>query len=156
MPSTNHLVTEPADKVLLIERIFDAPRHLVFKAWTEPEHLMRWWGPREYTMTHCKADLRPGGSFSYKMRSAEGVERAMQGTFREVVEPERLVWTGAWINDQGEPGHQTTVTITLADLAGKTRLTLHQAVFESTEVRDAHNNGCSSSFDCLAEYLAAA
>ncbi len=150
--------TNPAahdDRVLMIERIFDAPRDLVFKAWTEPERMIQWWGPRGYTMTSCEMDLRPGGAYLYAMRRPEGGQIRSQGVFREVDPPARLVLQGGWLDDNGQPGHQTTMTLTFDDLGGKTKLTLHQAVFESVEARDAHNNGWSSSFDCLADYLAA-
>jgi uncharacterized protein YndB with AHSA1/START domain len=156
MSASNHTISEPAERVLVIERVFDAPRHLVFKAWTEPERLMRWWGPRGFTMTYCKMDLRPGGAYRFEMRSVEGVEHRSQGNFREIVAPERLVLEGAWIDDQGKAGHETVVTLTFADLGEKTRLTLHQALFESVEARDSHNGGWSSSMECLAEYLAGA
>jgi uncharacterized protein YndB with AHSA1/START domain len=156
MASISSNVSESAERVLVIERIFDAPRHLVFKAWTEPDRLMRWWGPKGFTMTYCKMDLRPGGAYRYEMRSAEGIEHRSEGVFREIVEPERLVWDGAWVDEHGKPGHQTTVTITLADQGGKTKLTLHQALFESVTARDAHNNGWSSSFEDLESYLSAA
>jgi uncharacterized protein YndB with AHSA1/START domain len=158
MASSSGNVSESNDRVLVVERVFDAPRALVFKAWTEPERLMQWWGPKGFKMTYCKMDLRPGGAYRYEMRSADGTtSHRSQGFFREIVEPERLVLDGAWIDENENPGHQTTVTITMDDLGGgKTRMKLHQAFFESVEARDAHNNGWSSSFEDLAEYLAAA
>ena len=156
MAAANNLATEPNDRVLVIERVFDAPRALVFKAWTEPERLMKWWGPRGYAMTFCELDLRPGGAYRFHMRSPEGTDHRAHGIFREVVPPERLTMAGAWVDPTANPGHETTMTITLADLGGKTKLTLHQEVFESISARDAHNGGWTSALDCLAEYLAAA
>ena len=154
MAARSNAATESAERELVITRTFDAPRHLVFKAWTEPERLMRWWGPRGFTMTFCKMDLRPGGAYRFHMRSPEGVDHRSQGVFREVVEPARLVLTGAWVDAEGTPGHETRLTVSFADHGGKTKLTLYQAVFESVTARDAHRGGWTSALDCLAEYLA--
>lgn len=156
MNEGTNVAAETNDRVLVLTRVFDAPRALVFKAWTEPERMMQWWGPRGFTMTSCKIDLRPGGSYRYEMRSAEGTDHRAGGIFREVVPPERLVWDGAWIDANGKAGHETTITLTFAENGGKTTLTLHQAVFESVNSRDMHNTGWSSAMDCLADYLATA
>lgn len=144
---------EPADRVLVIERVFDAPSRLVFKAWTERERLMRWWGPRGFTTLSCEIDLRPGGAWRVRSRSPEGVEYAEQGVFREIVEPERLVFTHAWEDAQGKPGLETLVTVTFAEHDGKTELSFRQAIFDSVESRDGHAEGWSSAFDLLDEYL---
>ena len=76
-------------RVLVITRIFDAPPHLVFKAWTEPERLVRWWGPRGFTLTSCELDFRPGGRFRFCMRSSEGTDYRSEGVYREIVEPDQ-------------------------------------------------------------------
>ncbi len=144
----------PAQRVLVIERIFDAPRDLVFKAWTEPERMAQWTGPKGFTMTNCEMDARPGGSYRMSMRSPEGVEHRVRGVYHEIVEHERLVYTWAWVDEQGQAGPETLITVTFADAGEKTRLTLHQAVFESETARDAHRVGWDSALDCLAEYLA--
>ena len=81
---------------------------------------------------------------------------SQQGVFREIVEPERLVFTYAWVDAKGKPGHETLVTVTFAEQSGKTVLTFHQGVFESITSRDAHGEGWSSAFELLAEYLAKA
>ncbi len=141
-------------RVLVITRIFDAPPHLVFKAWTEPERLVRWWGPKGFTLPTCTMDFRPGGAYRFCMRSPEGVDHWLQGVYREIVEPERLVFTYAWVDAEGKPGHETLLTVTFEEHNGKTKLTLHQAVFESVTARDAHRGGWPSSLECLAEYLA--
>jgi len=154
MDAASNAATESADRVLTITRTFDAPRELVFKAWTEPERLMRWWGPRGFTMTSCEMDLRPGGAYRFHLRSPEGTEHRTRGVFREIIEPERLVMTRAWVDAEGKPGHETLLTLSFADQGGKTKLTLHQAIFESVTARDLHQGGWSSSLDCLAEYLA--
>ena len=156
MGAAANLVTEPADRVLKITRVFDAPRSLVFKAWTEPEHMARWWGPRGFKSTVLKNDLRPGGAYRIHMLGPDG-DHWTQGVYREVVPPERLVMVGSWADAQGNPTRpETTLTLLFEDLGGKTKLTLHNAVFESVTARDLHQGGWTSALDCLAEYLATA
>ena len=149
-------VTEPAERVLVITRVFDAPRELVWKAWTEPERVKRWWGPKGFTAPFCKIDLRVGGVFLYCMRSPEGKDYWNTGVYREIVEPERLVFTYAFEDATGKPGHETLVTVTFVEHDGKTKLTMHQAIFESVTVRDAHGRGWIETLDRLAAYLAKA
>jgi uncharacterized protein YndB with AHSA1/START domain len=143
----------PPERVLVITRVLDAPRDLVFKVWTQPDHLVRWWGPKGFTLPSCKAEFRPGGAYRYVMRSPEGTEYRLVGTFREVAAPERLVFTFAGENEDGKPGPETLVTLTFAEQGAKTKLTLHQAVFESVTARDAHGKGWSGALDCLADYV---
>jgi uncharacterized protein YndB with AHSA1/START domain len=88
------------------------------------------------------------------MRAPEGIEHWKQGVYRDVVEPERLVFTFAWEDAEGKPGHQTVVTVTFAERGDKTELTLHQAVFETVEARNSHQRGWTSSLERFAEYLA--
>lgn len=145
---------ETEERVLILSRIFDAPRSLVFKVWTQPEHLARWWGPHGYTVISYKADVQPGGTFRFGIRSPEGTEHWAHGVYREVIAPERLVFTTAWEHPDGTPKHETQVTLTFADKDDKTKLTLRQAVFESVTARDLHRGGWSSTLDLLAEYLA--
>lgn len=140
---------------LIIKRVFDAPRSLVFQAWTEREHLKRWEGaPVGYTVTTDESDIRPGGKFRVCMRSPEGVDHWLQGVYTEIVPPERLAFTHTWLRRDGTPGVETLVTITFADLGTKTELTLHQTGFDTVASRDSHNGGWNSTFDRLAEYLA--
>jgi uncharacterized protein YndB with AHSA1/START domain len=148
--------TETAERVLVIERTFEAPRSLVFKVWTDPEHLVHWYGPRGFSLPSCELDLRPGGAWRSCMLSPEGREYWVRGIFREIVAPERLVFTYAHENESGAPGHETLVTVTFEDRAGKTKLTLHQAIFESVKDCDAHRGGWNSSLDRLVEHLAKA
>ncbi len=90
------------------------------------------------------------------MRSPEGTEHRVRGVYHTIEEGERLVYTWAWVDESGKAGHETLITVTFADYGGKTRLTLHQAFFESVTARDAHRGGWTSALDCLAEYLAQA
>ena len=154
MAARNSAATEPKERELVITRVFDAPRALVFKAWIEPERLVRWWGPRGFTMPSCKMEVRPGGAYRFQMRSPEGTDHWLQGVYREVVEPERLACTWAWLDADGKPAHETLLTVTFDEEGDKTKLTLHQAVFESVTARDAHQSGWASALECLAEYLA--
>jgi uncharacterized protein YndB with AHSA1/START domain len=139
---------------LVITRIFDAPRNVVFQAWTEPGRIVHWWGPQGFVTTYCDMDIRPGGAFRVCMRSPAGAEHWKQGVYREIVEPERLVFTFAWEDADGKPGHQTLVTVSFAEEGAKTRLTLHQAVFETVARRDEHQRGWTSTLERFAEYLA--
>jgi len=143
-----------AERGLVITRIFDAPRELVFKAWTEPDRAVRWWGPQGFTTAHYEIDFRPGGSYRVCMRSPEGTEHWQCGVCRELAAPERLVFTFAWEDAQGRPGHETVVTVTFAEHGARTKLTLHQAVFETVTARDLHQGGWTSALECLADYLA--
>jgi uncharacterized protein YndB with AHSA1/START domain len=138
---------------LVISRTFDAPRSLVYKAWTQPEHMVRWMGPHTYTCLSAKLDVRPGGSFRAGIRSQDGKEHWMRGIYREVVEPEKLVFTFSW-EKEGEYGRETLVTITFGETDGKTRMTFRHAHFETAEARDDHNKGWNGCFDRLAEHLA--
>ena len=88
------------------------------------------------------------------MRSPEGTEHWKQGVYREVVEPERLVFTFAWEDAEGNPGHETVVTVTFTEHSAKTKLTLHQGVFETVTARDGHRSGWTSTLERLADYLA--
>ncbi|HEX3499244.1 MAG TPA: SRPBCC domain-containing protein [Stellaceae bacterium] len=142
------------DRTLVITRILDAPPHLVFKAWTDPAAARSWAGPRGFTATHMDGELRPGGTWRTCLRRDEdGKELWQGGVYREIVAPERLVFTFAWDDENGRPGHETLVTITFAAQGDKTRMTFRQAVFDSVGQRDGHQGGWSSAFERLAEHL---
>ena len=96
----SNAVEKPAHEVV-ITRVFDAPRRLVFDVWTKPEHVVRWWGPKGYTSPSCKIDLRPGGALLLCMRSPEGQDLWSRGTFREVVVPERIVYVDSFSDEKG-------------------------------------------------------
>ena len=145
---------ESSDRELVITRIFEAPRDVVYKVWCEPEHQAGWAGPRGFTVVSCEMDVRPGGSYRMHMRSPEGTDHHVVGVYREIFKPERIVYTWAWADAEGRPTRpETLLTVSFEDLGAQTRLTLHQAVFESVTARDMHRGGWSSSMDCFAEYL---
>jgi uncharacterized protein YndB with AHSA1/START domain len=142
-----------AERELVITRIFDAPRRLVFKAWTEPEHLAAWWGPRGFTTISGRLDVRPGGAWSRSMQAPNGSVIRKHGVYREIVAPERLVLTYITDDVVGNPGPETLVTVTFSDLGGKTRLTLHQTALQSIAARDDHRHGWTGALERFAKYL---
>lgn len=151
----DHLRTVAGE--LVITRMFDAPRDLVFECWTEPQHLQRWQGaPRGFTVTSSESEIRPGGFFRICMRSPEGVDNWLEGGYREISKPQRLVFTHVWLDANRKPGKETLVTITLAERDGKTELTLRQTGFASVESRDGHKVGWNSALDVLVDYLSEA
>jgi len=141
---------------LVITRTFDAPRELVFRMWTEPEHLARWGGPRGLTFTIIKMDVRPGGAYRFNMKEVNGADRWSQGIYREIDPPNRLVFTTGWTDAEGNPtSPHTLLTLTFEEYEGKTKLTLHQTGFESGSSRDSHRQGYLSTLERLEAYLAA-
>ena len=159
MPASNAKASaapESGEQELVITRLFDAPRELVFECWTEPEHLQHWQGaPRGFTVTSYESDIRPGGFFRICLRSPEGVDNWLEGGYREMVKPERLVFTHVWLDANRKPaGKQTLMTLTFAERDGKTELTLRQSGFTSVESRDGHKYGWSSALDVLNDYVA--
>ena len=126
-------ITTPSDTEIRIERTFDAPRGLVWEAYTEAELLPEWLGPRELTMTVDEFDFRPGGSYRFTHRDSDGNEFLFFGEFREVEEPELIVRTFAW---DGMPGKQSVERAMFEELAGdRTRLVVTSS-FDSNEDRD--------------------
>jgi uncharacterized protein YndB with AHSA1/START domain len=156
MAARTNAANAPAERELVVERVFDAPRRLVFRLWTQPEHAARWWAPQGFTTLLCQMDVRPGGTWRRRMRSPEGTVHVKRGVYREVVEPELLVFTYADEDADGRPGHETLVTVSFAEAGGKTTLTLHQAAFDTAAARDAHRGGWTSCLERFADYLVAA
>jgi uncharacterized protein YndB with AHSA1/START domain len=140
--------------VLRLSRSFAAPRDRVFRAFTAPAQLVKWWGPEGFTVPACTMDVRAGGTWQTVMRSPEGKDHIVSGVYREIIPPKRLVFTWAWEED-GARGHETLVTIELLEAPGGTRLELTHEVFESEERRERHRHGWSGCFDCLEQALAA-
>jgi uncharacterized protein YndB with AHSA1/START domain len=155
MELNDTMAKSPRELELGITWIFNAPRSLVWKAWCEPERMAQWVGPRGFTLTSCALGARPGDPFALDLRDPDGGMHRVRGVYREIVEGERLSYTWAWIDEAGTPGHETVVTVSFADLEGRTKLTLFQATFESASARAEHHGGWSSAFECLDEYLAA-
>ena len=155
MDVTTNLAAEPAQRALTLTRIFDAPRGLVFDAWTEPQHLIRWWGPRGFTTPTCEMDVQAGGKYRLRMRPPEGPEIWWHGGCGEFVRPERIVWTCSIDDADGHSiSGETLLTVTLEEQAGKTKLTLRQESFASEALQQSHNDGWNSALERLAKYLA--
>ncbi|MBD2677658.1 MULTISPECIES: SRPBCC family protein [Nostoc] len=152
-----------SERKIVITRVFNAPRELVFKAWTEPQHIAQWWGPKGFTTRVTELDLRLGGRWRYVMISPDGTEYPAKGVFREIVPPERIVTTDEF--DEGfeqvinaELPQGIVMTAIFEDVDGKTKLTL-EIVHKSASDRRKHEEmgvvaGWNSSFDCLDEFLA--
>lgn len=156
---------ETAQEELVITYVFDAPRDRVFKAWTECEQVMRWWGPRGFTTPMCEIDLRVGGVIRNCMRSPEGRDYCSRGVYHEIVEPEKLVMTDSFADEQGNVVPAThygmsidfplemLVTATFEEVDGKTKLTLRHVGIPAGPDLEGARQGWSESFDKLAEYL---
>ena len=157
---TNPLnVTAQGDREIVMTRSFDAPRTLVFDAWTKADLMRRWlWGPEECPLIHCEADPRVGGKLRLVWRvSCDGKpgETGMSGVYREIVRPERLVHSE--IFDQDWTGGEAVVTTVLVEKAGKTTMT-QTILYSSREARDAvlktpMEQGCAQSYDRLENLL---
>jgi uncharacterized protein YndB with AHSA1/START domain len=154
MNAESFTVATPTDREIVVTRVFNAPRKLVFDAWTNPKYLPHWMlGPDGWTMPVCEIDLRPGGSWHFVWRHTNGNEMEMRGTYREVLPPERLVSSESW----GPQWPETLNTLVLSETAGKTTATI-TILYPSKEARDAAlatgmKKGMALSYDRLENYL---
>jgi uncharacterized protein YndB with AHSA1/START domain len=114
-----------AEREITITRVFDAPRALVFKAWTDAKLLAQWWGPKGFTNPVCEIDPQVGGALRIHMRAPDGSIYPMKGEIRDIVAPERLAFTNIAVDEAGNHIIEGFTTVTFADEDGKTRLTLH-------------------------------
>lgn len=137
---------------LVLSRTFDAPRALVFKAWTQPEHMARWWGCDHTVKNKVTNDFRVGGGFRSEMTLDDGTLHVVIGKYVEIDAPARLSFTWDW--ESGGLGSETLVEIDLEEEDGKTVMTFRHSLFASTELRDAHSSGWTASFDRLADRIA--
>ncbi len=157
MAAKSSTATGSSERELVITRIFDAPRELVFKAWTDPRHVAQWWGPKGFTNPVCEMDLRPGGALRIVMRAPDGAEHPMRGVFREVVEPERLVFTNIAVDAQGNTLLEGLTIVTFAEHGGKTKLTLHTSAAgvaaEAAQMLAGMAQGWTESLDRLEDRL---
>jgi uncharacterized protein YndB with AHSA1/START domain len=153
MPKTEYVI-EPGKQEITSMTVLDAPRELVFKAYTDPQLFAQWWGPRRYTNTIDKFDARLGGQWRVVQRAADGGEHGFHGVHHDVVAPERIVATFEY---EGVPGHVALQIATFEPLGNKTRLVAH-TVFESITDRDGMvasgmQEGADESMERLAELL---
>ena len=163
MPRPGEPAVASGGKQILITRTIDAPRQLVWQAWTSPEHFMRWWGPKDYTSPFCEIDLRVGGNYLNCMRSPNGRDYWTAGEYLEVEAPHRLVYTDSFSDEKGNivPATHyglgadfplvTKVTVILEEAGAQTKLTMTHEGIPSGRTRDNTETGWDESFDKLAE-----
>ena len=173
MPSSDTSDSETAAEVLVISRELDAPRHLVYAAWTEPERLAQWWGPKGFEMVRCTLDLRPGGTFHYGMRAGNSHTMWGKWVFRDVEAPERLVFVSSFSDEAGNVTRApfsadwpllVLSTVTFEEHDGRTRLTLRGEPIEASDAEHAAfaagitgmNAGWAGTLGQLETYLAEA
>jgi uncharacterized protein YndB with AHSA1/START domain len=150
MPASDATVD---DRVLVITRVFEAPRELVWQAWADPKLAIQWAGPRDHPAVSVEGDFRPGGKYRTVLKSVEtGELLGHGGVYRDIVENKLLSFTFAWDRDNGEQDMLVTLTFEDAGI-GRTKFTLRQERFTSVDERDGHNGGWNSAFDRLAELL---
>ncbi len=154
MAEKTRLIVEPGKPTIVMTRVFDAPRRLVFEAWTKPEHLVRWWGMRGSTLRVCEVDLRLGGAWRFVLRAPDGNDYGFGGKYLEITPPERLAYTFSF---DGAPGAEAVETLTFVEKDGKTTLT-STTLHTSVENRDGHvrsgmEEGMRQTLDRLEELL---
>jgi uncharacterized protein YndB with AHSA1/START domain len=163
--STDGAAARAAESELVITRFFNAPPDIVFAAFTQPKHLKRWWGPRNFTTPEFTVDLRPGGKLHFCMRSPTGQDFWCVGTYRDIEPPARLVYTNGLSDEHGnvldpaaygfppEWPREVVVTTEFSEEVGRTKLTLHLGVSEPLAERVMARQGWTESLDRLGEYL---
>ena len=154
---TTTILAEPGKQEIVITREFDAPRELVFKAFTEPELLSQWWGPSYLSTRVDTMDVRPGGQWRFINRDAQGKEYAFHGVYHEILAPERIIDTFEF-EGLPETGHVTLETMKLEELPGGRTKLIVQSVFQSVADRDGMlqggmEEGVDDTYDRLAELL---
>ena len=156
MATGSFMVSE--EQELVLTRVFDAPRELVFKVWTDPKQVARWWGPHGFANPVCELDLRPGGAILIHMRGPDGTVYPMTGVFQEIVRPERLVFTSAALDSDGKPMFEVLTTVTFADEGGKTKQILRARVIKTTPQAAPYiagmEQGWTQSLERLTAYVA--
>ena len=152
--------TTAADRTFVMERVFDAPRELVFEAFSNPEHLKYWWGPKGWTLPVCEVDFRPGGVWLYCMRGPNGEESWGKATYGDIKPPEKIVYTDNFVDRDGNVlanTPQMQITVTFEALEDKTRV-INRAVFGSVEELDTvlkmgMAEGANQTWDRLEAFL---
>lgn len=169
----NSSVMEPQKGEFVISRAFDVPREFMFKVWTDPEHMKRWWGPKGFRVVSYKMDLRPGGVYHYCIRSPDGHDMWGKFVYREIVKPERIVFVNSFSDEKGDTTRhpmsptwplEMLSTITFTEQAGGTTVTVRWAPLNATEEErktfeaefESMQKGWTGTMDQLTEYLASA
>lgn len=150
----NNIIDSSTDLTLVLTRIFEAPRKLVFEACSQKKHLDQWMSPGGFTIPSSNSDFHEGGGWHFLLISPKGEHYPMGGIYKKIVPNELIVMTHAWEGDDGKPEHETTLTLRFEDAGeGKTKLTLEQSIFKSVESRDRHEDGWTECIDRLGELL---
>jgi len=165
MSEEKNISISESEGEVTITRIFDAPRELVWKAWTDPEHIKHWWGPKNFTAPFCQVDFRVGGVYLFCMRSPEGRDYWSTGIFRDIVKLERIICTDCFADEKGnivpashygmsiDHPQETIWTITFEEYEGRTSFTLRFSGIPPGELRDMANQGWNESIDKFEETL---
>jgi len=146
--------TANEEQELVLTRVFDAPRELVLKAWTDPKRVAQWWRPRGFTNPVCELDVRPGGAIRIHMRGPDGTVYPMTGVYQEVVEPERIVFTSAALDAEGNALFELLTTVTFAEQGGKTKQILRARVIKRTAQAAQYLKGMEAGWTQSLEHLA--
>jgi len=161
MSKNNSTTSTLSDREVVMERTFDAPRELVWQAYTKAEHLIHWWGPKGWTLPVCKVDFRPGGVWHYSMRGPAGEVSWGKAIYREIVEPERIVYLDIFADEVGNPiegAPEMLITMTFEEQGGKTKLTSHTLFPSAADLEAVLKMGMEEGFtqtlDRLEEHLA--
>jgi uncharacterized protein YndB with AHSA1/START domain len=153
MPASVAELAVPLRRQFTLNRTLRAPRPLVFRAFVEPDRMKFWWAPQGFRMLSCALDLREGGAWRMRIQSeTTGAVQTEVGTYREIREPERLVFTHAWLRADGTLTLPTVVTVTFAERDGTTDVAFNQADFVTPQACRSHEDGWSSSLAQLTDY----
>jgi glutathione S-transferase len=148
------MITKEMEKTSLeIKRFINAPRERVYKAWTDPAELQRWFGPEDVRTIKIDADVRVGGKYRWDLLKQDGEEWACLGEYRELVPGKKIVFTWKWDDDQNWVEHNSVVTVELSDRDGGTEVRLVHEKLPSEESRDRHNEGWNSVLDRLEKFV---
>lgn len=148
---TMEMAPDIEQRMLVLTRELKAPAQLVFEAWSDPKHLVQWWGPNNFTLPHCEQDFRVGGKYRFCMRAPDGSDHWVRGQYLEITEPLRLVFT--WLREEGDDiWCDTIVALSFRERGGLTTLTLNQTTFATTAHCDEHRDGWNECLDRLAMY----
>ncbi len=157
MAAINETLTNPVQPGVNITRVFNAPRELVFKMWTNPEYVEKWWGPKDFKNPVCELDARVGGLIRIVMQGPDGTKYPTRGVFTEINEFDRIAFNNVKEGDKGEDQLEVQNTVTFTEVNGKTTMTLKAVVIRSTpdacKSIDGMNVGWNQSIDRLAENI---
>jgi len=157
MAATSSAERKATPTELVLTRLFDAPRDLLFQAWTDPARLALWWGPSGFTNPVCEVDLRPGGAIRIDMRAPDGTVYPMTGVYEEIVAPERLVFTASALDTKGNPVLEVRNTVIFTERGSKTEIVVQARLIRMTAIGatylDGQEAGWSQSLERLEELL---